>query len=406
MKMITTCISKVKKVSALLLLAAVLPTASAGCAGPAWQGWSGFASYDGMLYLGSMSGEVIALNVLARSEESDFPAEGEWRVTAVKAPIPSGGMCGPMGCAPVAPPVIIYTTPAVTDDLVYVATYAGDDGKVMAINRLAPGYDEEGNPSWRKGEWVYPQAQNKFIGAVVGSPVVAGDTVYVGSSDGKVYALDAVYGEERWEFDTGGKIWTSPVVKDGVVYVSNYNHKFFALDSVDGSPIWEVELPAAVASSPAIAGGNLVFGTFDNHFYAVSTDNGKTKWTFSGGNWFWATPVVRDNVIYAGCLDGKVYALEAGHGGKLWEFSADSPIISAPVLLNGFLVVASKSGELYILETGSGDSIKTISIGASVMAPLYGEDNMVYVHARNRCVYGVDIQKGEKVWEFCYSEIE
>jgi glucose dehydrogenase len=38
------------------------------------------------------------------------------------------------------------------------------------------------------------------------------------------------------------------------------------------------------------------------------------------------------------------------------------------------------------------------------MAPLFVEDNMIYVHAGNLCVYGIDMQSGEKVWEFCYSD--
>ena len=40
------------------------------------------------------------------------------------------------------------------------------------------------------------------------------------------------------------------------------------------------------------------------------------------------------------------------------------------------------------------------------MAPLYADENMVYVHARNRCVYGVDVQSGKKVWEFPYSDVK
>jgi outer membrane protein assembly factor BamB len=202
---------------AVLSLAAfscVVPSSGGGCAGPAQQGWSGFDSYDGILSLGSMKGEILALNPSARSQGLTFPSksDGEW-VLRIKAPAAAGGMCGPLGCTPAAPSVAIYSTPAVAGDLVCVATYVGDGGKVMAINRFAPGYDEEGNPSWKKqGEWVYPRGQSSFIGAVVGSPVVVEDALYVGSSDGKVYALDAVYGDKRWEFDTGGKIWTSPML--------------------------------------------------------------------------------------------------------------------------------------------------------------------------------------------------
>ena len=41
-------------------------------------------------------------------------------------------------------------------------------------------------------------------------PVIAGGRVYVGSSDGRFYVLDAAKGEKIWEFDAGAPLsaWT------------------------------------------------------------------------------------------------------------------------------------------------------------------------------------------------------
>jgi outer membrane protein assembly factor BamB len=404
---------KLKNKLSLILLVIVLGIIALGCSGPVWQGWSGFAGYDGILYFGSMDGRVFAIDPSARNQELHFPSEGEWVIT-VRAPAPAGGMCGPIGCAPAAQLATVYGTPVVAGDLVYVATYAGDSGKVMAINRLAPGYDEEGIPAWNRGEWFYPRSESKFIGSVVGSPVMGEDTLYVCTSDGNVYALDAVNGEEKGEeFDTGGKIWTSPALEDGVIYVSNYEKRLFALSSQDLSPVWSkpTELPAAAASSLVAAGNDIFFGTFDNQLYAVDGTNGNVKWTFSGGNWFWATPLVKDDMVYAGCLDNKVYALDASTGDELWHFTADNQIVATPVLVDNLLVAASESGTVYILGADSGKpEHEPVSVGASVKvpvrAPLYAEGNMVYVHASNRCVYAVDVQSGDVVWKFPYSDIE
>ena len=410
--------SKSKNKLSLILAVTVLGLLVLGCTGgPAYQGWSGFAGQDGTLYFGSMDGRVFAIDTSARSQNLTFPSEGEW-VFTIPAPTAPGGMCGPLGCAPSARPATIYGTPAVAGNLVYVATYASDGGRVFAIDPSArsqkeifPARYKEGKESEFKGEWSYPSGDNKPIGAVVGGPIVDEDTLYMGSSDGKLYVLDAVKGDERWTpFDTGGKIkiWTSPAVEDGVVYVSNYERKLFAVSSADGTPVWPktMELPASIASSPVVSDNTIFFGTFDNYLYAVNSADGTEKWKFKGGNWFWSTPVVKDGVVYTGCLDHKVYALDASTGEKLWQFTADGPIVSNPVLVDNLLVTVSKSGEMYVLESDSGDLVRTVDIGYSVMAPLYAEENMVYVHARNRCVYGIDVQSGEKVWEFCYSDIK
>jgi outer membrane protein assembly factor BamB len=295
----------------------------------------------------------------------------------------------------------------VVGDLLCVGTYAGDNGKLIAINRLSPGYTE-GVPLLSRGEWTYPSGV-KSIGAIVGSPVVVDKTLYVGSSDGKLYAIDAAYGEKKWEFNTGGKIWASPVVKDGIVYIANYDRKLFAVSSADGSQIWQIELPASIASSPAISGDNIFLGAFDNHLYSIDRADGKVKWNFEGGNWFWSTPVVNDSMVYAGCLDHKVYALKISTGEELWPpFTADDQIVAAPVLIGNLLIVASESGTLYRLNADSGkpelDSVPVdASVKVSVKAPLYAEGNTVYIHAGNFCVYGIDIQTGKTVLKFPYS---
>jgi eukaryotic-like serine/threonine-protein kinase len=389
--------TKTQRLSLILCLAA-LSFLVIGCSGPTFQGWSGFAASDNVVYFGGIDGKVYAISPTARSQMSTFPSQDEW-VFSIPSLGASGAICGP-SCAPASPRASIYATPVVLGDLVYVGVYAGENGKLIAIDRLAPGYTE-GVPQRSKGEWTYPSGV-KSIGAIVGSPVVVDETLYAGSSDGKLYAIDAVYGEKKWEFDTGGKIWTSPVVEGGVVYVSNYNRKLSAVSSTDGTLIWQTELSSSIASSPAVSGDNVFLGTFDNHLYAIDRTSGKEKWSFEGSNWFWSTPIVKDGTVYAGCLDNKIYAIDAGTGKELWQFVADGPIVSKPVLANNLIVVASQAGDIYVLDSDKGNLVQSVHIGYPVMAPLFVKENMVYVHAGNLCVYGIDMKSGEKAWEFCY----
>lgn len=389
-----------RPILSVLLTLALVALRAIGCASPEWQGWSGVASYEGILFVGSMDGKLLAINPSARSNDLPFPSAGEWvfRFPAFGLARP---VCGP-ACAPTSPMANIYATPLIQDDLVYVATYSGENGRVLAINRIAPGY-AEGAPMRSKGEWVYPGGLDS-IGAVVGSPALYDNMLFVGSSDGKVYALDATYGEKQWVFDTGAKIWTSPTVGNSVLYVSNYGRKLYAVSARDGRLLWQKEFPASIASSPTVSDGKLFFGTFDHCFYAVNASDGEVEWKFRGGGWFWGTPLVKDGIVYAGCLDGKLYALKVDtnmkEGEKVWEFTADAPIVAGPVLANSGIVVASKSGKISVLKLDDGSLLKATSVGAQVIAPLCPVGNMVYVHARDRCVYCVDAERGEVVWKF------
>src|SRR5437763_17199502 len=55
-------------------------------------------------------------------------------------------------------------------------------------------------------------------GQVYSTPAVAGGTLYAGSTDRRLYALDAATGAKKWEFKTKGRVNSSPAVVNGVVY--------------------------------------------------------------------------------------------------------------------------------------------------------------------------------------------
>jgi serine/threonine protein kinase len=61
------------------------------------------------------------------------------------------------------------------------------------------------------------------------SPAVSPEAVYIGSSDGYLYSLDARTGELRWKFDTGSSIVSSPTIWENMVFVGSRNHKLYAL---------------------------------------------------------------------------------------------------------------------------------------------------------------------------------
>ena len=403
----TSFYRKNKKILNLIPGLIILSLLVVGCAGPTFQGWSGLASSDGLLYFGGIDGKVYAISTAARTQNLTFPSENEWVFSLPSGGVP-GTVCGP-ACAPASASAGIYATPVVNGSVVCVATY-GNSGKLVTINRISPDYNKDdpknkGQPQQSKGEWTYPSGNNS-IGAIVGTPLLTDNTLYAGSSDGKLYALDSTaYGKKIWEFDLGDKIWTSPVFKDGVIYISNYDKKLFAISSV-GTQIWSTDLPASIASSPAISADNIFVGAFDDSLYAIDRATGKEKWKFEGGNWFWSTPIFSNNVVYAGCLDNKIYALDAATGKELWQFTANAAIAATPVLTNNLIVVASEVGDIYVLDSTNGTLIRSILLGAPIKAPLLADNDMVYVHAGNLCIYAINIQSGEKAWEFCYSSAE
>jgi eukaryotic-like serine/threonine-protein kinase len=368
----------------LLIFACLLIS---GCTGPSARGWSGFAGNNKLIYVGAMDGEILAIDPIARGKGLGFPSQGEWEYV-IKLPATSS-MCGIPSCAPGggAVGVVLYASPVISDDLLYMGTY---NGKIYAFNSLTGAL-----------RWVYPREGNDTAGSIVGNLVVDSTSLYFGSSNGKVYALDKATGDRKWpEYETQNRIWTSPSVSDGVIYVSSYDKKLHAISSIDGKKVWQTALPSAICSSPVVSKDTIFCGTFDRNLYALNKTDAKVLWKFEGGNWFWADPLIQGNIVYAACLDSRIYAIDATTGKEIWHFECDKPLVAKPALASDKLAVVSESGSMYLLDAATGELKKTVSVGAGVMSPLFVTGNTIYIHSRDDYTYAFDLQSGDLAWKF------
>jgi hypothetical protein len=81
------------------------------------------------------------------------------------------------------------------------------------------------------------------MGSEARSPAIGSDgTVYVGSLDNKLYAINGKTGVKLWEFETGNSVSSSPAIgSDGTVYVGSGDKKLYALSGKTGVKLWEFE---------------------------------------------------------------------------------------------------------------------------------------------------------------------
>ena len=108
-------------------------------------------------------------------------------------------------------------------------------------------------------------------------------TVYVGSMDFKLHAINGKTGVKLWEFETGGDVTDSLAIgSEGTVYVGSVDSKLYALNGKTGDKLWEFKTVRAMASSPAIGpDGTVYIGSYDKKLYAIKTDSkgpAKSPW--------------------------------------------------------------------------------------------------------------------------------
>ncbi len=125
---------------------------------------------------------------------------------------------------------------------------------------------------------------------VISSPAIGSDgTVYVGSLDEKLYAINGKTGVKLWEFETGSYVISSPAIgSDGTVYVGSRDNKLYAINGKTGAKLWEFVTGDVVDYSPTIGSDGTVYvGSHDTKLYAIKTDSkglAKSPWPMRGQN--------------------------------------------------------------------------------------------------------------------------
>jgi outer membrane protein assembly factor BamB len=242
-------------------------------------------------------------------------------------------------------------------------------------------YDQAGPRKFGSVKWTF-----KTGSAIVASPTIADGVVYVGSTDGYIYAVDQETGKEKWKHKTRQQITSTAAVSNGVVYFESTDGVLYALAADTGNVKWgfmtEVEkrfeakgthgypptdqtIPDAwdlFTSSPAVAGGKVYFGSGDGNVYALDANTGVVQWRFSTKDVVHASPAVINGIVYVGSWDSNLYAIDAETGQEKWRFKAgEDPVYhnqvgfqSSPTVVDDTVYVGCRDGHVYALDAATG----------------------------------------------------
>ncbi len=262
------------------------------------------------------------------------------------------------------------------------------------------------------------------------SPALSGDgsTVYVGSYDDNLYAINTLDGSLKWTFATGGKIVSSSpaIATDGTIYVGSYDGKLYAItdSGTSGTLKWAYTTGARINSSPAIgADGTIYVGSYDYKLYAItdSGTSGTLKWTFTTSSQaLLSSPAISSDgsTVYVGSYDDNLYAVNSSDGSEKWAFLTGGSVLSSPAIgSDGTIYVGSDDDKLYAVAdctgveapitacTGSGTAAQkwSFTTGGNVnSSPAIGSDGTIYVGSLDDKLYAITDSgtSGTEKWTF------
>jgi len=318
--------------------------------------YSSPAVINGVAYVGSEDGYLYAIDIKTGKSAWKFKTDGA-----------------------------VDSSPAAYENVIYFGSF---DGYVYAVNALS------GKLIWKfktggeklighKGLWgmtpkdMYMEDQYDFY---LSSPVLNLNdhdlTLYFGSSDGNLYALDAYTGKKKWAFRANGSIHTSPALYNGTIYFGSWDTYLYALDAGSGQLKWKfktLDQPVyhqleGIQASPTCYNGAIYFGCRDGHFYSLNANTGKLLWTIGmNGSWVLTTAATRDGMIYISTSDTYLFmALNAKTGAEKYRFKANGYIYSSPAISGNTAYFGDFTGKLFALNLTTGKSSGTFATSGRI----------------------------------------
>lgn len=236
-----------------------------------------------------------------------------------------------------------------------------------------------------------------------------GKHIFVGSTQGMLYALDADDGDLVWRRPLAGPISSEPayIAELNAVIVGDDDGSLWALDPATGHERWVYHVHGPITAKPIYENGLIYFTSAENRIYAIDAVRGTWKWQYDrespdgftlrgdGG------PLAYKGRIYVGFSDGFLACLDARNGDIVWVRSLGGDghhyvdVDSTPTLHAGLLFVSSASGGVYALDPKDGSIRWRYEVEGAGTIRVRGD--RVYFSAGKEGLHCLDLA-GRVVW--------
>lgn len=225
----------------------------------------------------------------------------------------------------------------------------------------------------------------------------------------------AIFGQGSlvWDFLTAGRVYSSPAIDDSSIYIGSNDSCLYALDKKNGKLKWKFRTGGEIKSKPLLLNNSVIFNSTDGFVYSVKKNNAQEQWAFKTNgekmldiwDYYLSSPVYSGNNVLFGSGDGNIYAIEPNSGSLIWKHRTDGIVHATPLIYNGKVFVGSFDGYFYALNAENGDLIWKFRTVGDAYFPI-GEiqkgaavyKNSVIFGSRDFNVYSLNIETGRGLW--------
>jgi outer membrane protein assembly factor BamB len=238
------------------------------------------------------------------------------------------------------------------------------------------------------------------LGRVEGSPVFAGENLYLAATD-SLFQLD-FGGRSQWRIALGQQLG-SPAFDTQRIYSGTDTGVLQAISRKSGKGVWKftTDENSAIYTTPELGDGRVYVEATDGNVYALDAAGGQLRWKFlrPDGSLGYSSPVFADGSLYI-CGETTLYRLNPRNGEVIWQKYIGGKSLSTVAIGGGRLFVGGDGTGLTAHSLGDGSILWTF-VGR-IKNDWFGSptvtNGMIYVSTYNRYVYGIDANTGGGKW--------
>lgn len=254
-------------------------------------------------------------------------------------------------------------------------------------------------------KWVYPSSDALSFNIKTGITVWE-DLVLFGGTDGTLYAVRAADGRTAWAFPTRGPIRSSPIVSGGTVFVGSDDNSLYALDASTGEMIWTggFRTNDDVQATPALTPGLVIFASMDTNVYAANVATGRTRWSYRlPMSPIRSAPVISGNLAYI-ATGHAISALSTKNGQPRYTINLPSDVVASPAVAGNDLYVLCRDRKLYSYIAGTvGPKPKWAQpavLGQASTTPPTVAGDIVFVGCLRGLICAYSAEDGHLLWSY------
>lgn len=189
-------------------------------------------------------------------------------------------------------------------------------------------------------------------------------------------------GRLKWKFQTADQLFAAPVATNDTVFLGTGDRRIVALDAATGAIRWQANVDTPVEAAPAVVGDRVFVAPRDGRLLAFDATSGRLLWTYRTDAFVAADLVIADGTVYVGDNNGYLHAVDAATGQRRWRTKTEGDSVHGGAVVMGSSIVVASGTKALVFDARSGDMVADHQIWLPVTSGPAASGDEFYLGAR------------------------